>query len=169
MGNHLPILQERQCDTCRACCTPLGIPELDKPPGVTCKYLVADGCSIYDKRPQDCRDYYCGWRLGVGHVDHRPDRVGILLTAHQNIPGIIPDLLDVTFMAHEVWPDARKESNAQELLGTIGSRGFLVFVHYGEQQCQVVGPGSVVAAVLRWCHHNNRIAPFGILVGYEPK
>ncbi len=164
----LPVLRERSCGSCKACCTPLGIPALDKAPGIPCKHLCAEGCSIYAERPQDCREYFCGWRLGVGGETARPDQVGLLLTPHQNLPGIIPELQEISFVAHEVWPNARKEAAAQELLSDIGARGFLVLVMHGDAQCQVIGPADAIRAAVLWCQSNKRVVPFGILVGYEP-
>lgn len=46
------------CFICGLCCTALSISSLNKDTGVPCKYLLSDNkCSIYEERPQVCRDF----------------------------------------------------------------------------------------------------------------
>jgi hypothetical protein len=52
----------RECGDCSLCCKLLGIEELGKPQGQWCPHCVKpNGCAIYDQRPQECRDFSCGW------------------------------------------------------------------------------------------------------------
>lgn len=59
----------RQCGTCYACCVALGIAELRKHAGATCRHL--DGrdperrCTIYERRPVACSGYRCAWLVGL--------------------------------------------------------------------------------------------------------
>ena len=72
----------RSCGECTACCTALTIPdpELRKPAGVPCVYLSpAGGCGIYERRPQVCKSFLCGWRLYPLPEELRPDRAGVLI------------------------------------------------------------------------------------------
>lgn len=47
-----------ECFTCGACCIAYDISSLNKPAGVPCKNLRADGkCGDYENRPQVCRDF----------------------------------------------------------------------------------------------------------------
>jgi len=47
-----------ECTRCGACCVAPDIAALDKPLGLRCPHLTADNlCSVYDRRPQVCRDY----------------------------------------------------------------------------------------------------------------
>ena len=39
-------------------------------------YLTKNGCSIYDNRPQSCRDYECAFRMYPLNKKLRPDRAG---------------------------------------------------------------------------------------------
>ena len=77
---------DRQCGTCTACCTWLGIdaPGLHKRAGVRCKHLSTNRrercCNIYNKRPFGCVKFRCGWLQGVFDGDLRPDRSGILVS-----------------------------------------------------------------------------------------
>ena len=80
------LSQQRSCGTCFACCVWLGVGPLKKWPGQSCKHL--DGsipdkrCTIYDKRPKCCVDYHCGWRMGIGPDNLRPDQSGVLVTLY---------------------------------------------------------------------------------------
>jgi hypothetical protein len=49
----------------------MGIGSLDKPAGVWCPHCKpARGCAIYDRRPQECRNFVCGYLL-MPEVDER--------------------------------------------------------------------------------------------------
>ena len=46
------------CTQCGACCVAPDIAALDKPLGLVCPHLGPDAlCTIYEHRPQVCRDY----------------------------------------------------------------------------------------------------------------
>ena len=46
------------CTKCGACCVAPDIAALDKPLGLVCPHLGPDAlCTIYERRPQVCRDY----------------------------------------------------------------------------------------------------------------
>lgn len=72
------------------CITPtIDTPELTKAPNVACVHCKpGGGCKIYERRPEGCRAYYCGWRA-LGELDDswRPDRSGVLIeTQESDIP-----------------------------------------------------------------------------------
>ena len=78
----------RACGPCTACCTTMRVDALGKPANVRCPH-AGTGCGIYPTRPDECRTYYCLWRLGVDEEDERPDRSGYHLSpqAHPGNPG----------------------------------------------------------------------------------
>ena len=52
----------RTCGTCSLCCKLLGIGELNKPSGTWCsKCNPPHGCTIYNDRPNECREFACVW------------------------------------------------------------------------------------------------------------
>jgi hypothetical protein len=55
----------RQCGKCTMCCTLMGVdepPHLTKPPNTKCQHCVpGKGCTIYERRPDTCRGFYCQW------------------------------------------------------------------------------------------------------------
>jgi hypothetical protein len=58
------ILPGRECGSCTLCCRVLGIDEIAKPQGEWCPHCdVGKACRIYETRPQECRDFYCGYQL----------------------------------------------------------------------------------------------------------
>lgn len=80
----LPVV-ERSCGSCTACCTIVGVAELEKPPGKPCVHEVPKvGCRIYADRPASCRTYQCLWLLGaLDDQEDRPDRLGVVLDAYR--------------------------------------------------------------------------------------
>ncbi len=57
-GADPPTPSVRACTLCGACCVAPDISALGKPVGVACKHLGPDlRCTIYETRPQVCRDY----------------------------------------------------------------------------------------------------------------
>lgn len=77
----------RSCGSCYACCTFLGITDLRKKAGQTCKHLTgAQGpdkrCSIYKDRPTACSSYTCCWIKGIGNDNMRPNNSGVLVTLY---------------------------------------------------------------------------------------
>ncbi|OYY70339.1 YkgJ family cysteine cluster protein [Sphingomonas sp. 28-63-12] len=78
-----PILADRACGDCTACCTVLTVdtPDLKKPAGTPCVNLSAGGCRIHDVRPHICRTWFCAWRRIATLPDAaRPDRSGLLVS-----------------------------------------------------------------------------------------
>jgi hypothetical protein len=76
------LVEGRECGTCNVCCvtTQIDTDEFKKLPGVRCRHLCAQGCSIYATRYSVCRTYHCGWRyLGFLSDNWRPDKSGVLL------------------------------------------------------------------------------------------
>jgi hypothetical protein len=74
------------CGGCTACCVALPIADRDllKDPGVPCPHLGRECCTIYQRRPDSCREYLCLWRqdpwLGKRPA-YRPDQLGVLCHA----------------------------------------------------------------------------------------
>ena len=78
-----PVLPDRACGDCTACCTVLTVdtPEFSKPAGIPCANLCADGCRIHAVRPGICRTWFCAWRRIATMPDAaRPDRSGLLVS-----------------------------------------------------------------------------------------
>lgn len=78
-----PVLADRACGDCGACCTVLTVdsPDFKKPAGTPCTHLTSQGCSIHAVRPDICRTWFCAWRRVADMPDEaRPDRSGLLVS-----------------------------------------------------------------------------------------
>ncbi len=77
------VVLGRRCETCTLCCKILSVEALQKPQGQWCKHCdVGVGCRIYDERPSQCRDFYCGF-LTLQELSEtwRPSKSKIVLVA----------------------------------------------------------------------------------------
>lgn len=82
------------CGSCTLCCKIMGVPELDKLPGEWCKHVdKKKGCTIYEDRPPNCRDFNCVWLQAQNRegdnlmkaADLRPDRCkGVIVTTEKS-------------------------------------------------------------------------------------
>jgi hypothetical protein len=102
------VVTDRTCGGCNVCCIVPKIdePALQKPPGCRCPNALSSGaCAIYERRPETCRNFFCGWRV-LPWVDEalRPDRsaVFIRLTWDEDLAvGPQPFALMITVLGHE--------------------------------------------------------------------
>lgn len=142
------------CAGCTACCTVKEIKELAKEAGEDCANIrhagpknTANGCSIYRDRPDECRDYFCGYNFGlVGDTSsRRPDKCGLLF---EIVPAPPPDLPGVMLSVREVWPDAI-DQNMKELNELVASKGIVLYLHRGESRF-FMGPEERVKICHEW-------------------
>lgn len=80
-----PVLANRSCGDCTACCTVLTVdtPDFKKPPETPCIHLSSRGCGIHAVRPDICRTWFCVWRRVAALPDWaRPDRSGLLVSVN---------------------------------------------------------------------------------------
>lgn len=78
-----PLVDDRECGDCTACCTVLTVdtPDFSKPGGVPCRHLTPRGCGIHPVRPHICRTWFCAWRrVAAMPEEGRPDRSGLLVS-----------------------------------------------------------------------------------------
>ena len=72
-----------RCGDCTACCEVFAIDEIKKPSGSLCSNCNG-GCSIYDKRPDPCKEYKCSWLAGGWDETLRPDKCGVIIDNSKN-------------------------------------------------------------------------------------
>lgn len=67
------------CGSCTLCCKLTSVPEFNKPPGEWCRHCKPGrGCTIYDDRPESCRNFRCVWLTGGLPDDLRPDKCKVI-------------------------------------------------------------------------------------------
>lgn len=83
------------------CCFVLAVHELGKPPGTWCKHCpTRRACAIYDRRPQECRDFNCGWLTSTAIGEEwNPRKSRIVLAAELDGQRLVA-------MVHPDRPDA---------------------------------------------------------------
>lgn len=82
------LVPGRECGECTLCCIVPGIdkPDMQKQPKSVCRHCDK-GCTIYETRPEVCRDYYCGWRkMDLIPGDWRPDKSGVFAELTTDLP-----------------------------------------------------------------------------------
>lgn len=67
-----------ECGDCTACCTLSVVPELNKKAWEQCSLCVNNGCGIYGKHPQVCKDFECAFLQSGVNPELRPDRCGVM-------------------------------------------------------------------------------------------
>lgn len=78
------------CGNCNVCCTGTLSGEIygkEMGNGIPCNFLDCGKCSIYENRPDTCRNYYCMYAQDVIPNLERPDKSGILVTVKDNDSG----------------------------------------------------------------------------------
>lgn len=112
-----------KCGGCKACCTVNAIVELEKPMRTHCPNECPKGCSIYQDRPQSCREFTCLWRTGLGRDWERPDKIGLFVEEREGEP------LGVQYFAKEVRHGAARSRRGRKYLEWLSAEtGKPVFV-----------------------------------------
>jgi len=123
----------RQCGTCTACCTIIGVKELNKERWTKCVH-EAGCCQIYEDRPLPCRTFECMWLSGhiEGDERRRPDTLGIIFVPSDN------DKLPI-IACWECFPGAADKN--VHLLKQLATKAILYILPFGEpQKWKVLGP-----------------------------
>lgn len=70
-----------ECGECNTCCIVFDIPEIKHTAGTLCsRWCQSLRCTIYDKRPSDCRKFECLWLKNQSMPDNwRPDKLKIIM------------------------------------------------------------------------------------------
>lgn len=87
------LVAGRSCDGCTMCCKLFAIPAVPKAEGVWCQHCdIGKGCTIYEARPKECRDFFCHYRLDIAvpehwkpsqsHMTMRSDASGVWIVVH---------------------------------------------------------------------------------------
>jgi hypothetical protein len=148
--NAVALVPGRSCGDCSLCCKLTRIKAFDKPPGVWCAHCAPGrgGCTIYDTRPSECRDFYCDWRItpALGE-EWRPNKCRMFLCREGNVQTIHVDPSDPGAWRREPFfrqiktLAARAVGTEQQVAVRIKDRVIVVFPHK-EVDVGTMNPGD---------------------------
>lgn len=120
MKASLPVVG-RSCGPCSACCTSLGVEEINKPRDTPCVHQCGQGCSIYESRPPSCQTYHCLWLAGLieGDERRRPDQLGVIFDEGSTLEDVIT--------CREIVPEASESEPVRYLIKKLSTK-LIVFV-----------------------------------------
>ena len=68
----------RKCRDCNMCCKRPEIPSINKKSYSWCKNCnIGEGCNIYEKRPEKCKEFVCLYVTGL--TDLKPNKCGFFI------------------------------------------------------------------------------------------
>lgn len=107
----MQLLNNNKCKGCTACCLVESVQEIGKPSYSLCEHACA-GCSIYQDRPESCREYTCSYLASLlGHEEKwRPDKCGLLFSVTFDPQSGMYDL-----WVYETRPNARDDKRIKYL------------------------------------------------------
>ena len=123
--------ESRSCGDCLLCCKLPAIPSLQKPAFTWCKNAkVGHGCSAYDQRPTECRDFNCLWLTNLHLGDEwQPSRARFYIDPKSN--GNLVVMVDPSF------PQAWRKPIYYEWLRKVGvqlmEKGCYVLILVGKK------------------------------------
>ena len=141
------------CGTCTLCCKVMAVPELSKPRDQWCGKCDkrGGGCTVYETRPQSCREFECLWlqsqsKEGMRRwpMELRPDRSHVVLaTTHGDEPGVVAHV-------DPGYPDAwRAGAMGSALAGFHRSGKLVVIIACGDKRKAFFPDGKRVAFIDR--------------------
>ena len=113
--------QKRECGDCNMCCKLYSIhePKDFKKDYEWCKHCkVGVGCKIYDSRPNQCKDFQCGWSLGLVPEEWKPNKVGFVVTVEKEQTTIVDgkgDAKDIEKRVEEIEHQIEKANTPYEV------------------------------------------------------
>lgn len=73
----------RECGECVACCSGTLLAKIhsnEMGAGKPCVFLVKSKCSIYEDRPQVCKDFQCAWLQGLMSDSMKPTMSNVMIS-----------------------------------------------------------------------------------------
>lgn len=148
-------MTDRHCGDCTLCCKVMAVEALAKPAGTWCSHCgPGHGCTIYQTRPDECRQYSCLWLTDTWFGEHwKPSRSKLVLTLSEDgieircDPGF-PDAWRREPLYSEITQlAAAGEANDVTVLIIVGGKMILI-TPAKEFDLGVVGPGERIVREL---------------------
>jgi hypothetical protein len=134
MQSPLPIVPGRSCGNCTLCCkvlTVFGLKE-PKPAGAWCPHCTpGSGCAIHTARPEDCRDFFCGYLTSSDLGEEwKPSRSRFVIAPERNGNTIH---VHVDPQRPEAWKQAPYHSTLRQLAKREVPNGGRILVWIGKR------------------------------------
>jgi hypothetical protein len=134
-------MSERTCGECTACCTNLGVSEIQKPDFEDCRHQSAAGCAIYSERPLACMAYECLWLEGIlPDPEDRPDRLHAVFTAAYS--DFFGEFVQLTHVFPGIQKGTATGDRVARYVETIGER-VPVLLMEKERRTLIAGPEAI--------------------------
>ena len=156
--NMVQLVPGRSCGECSLCCKLLRIDTFNKPVGTWCTHCAPGrgGCTIYESRPTECRDFYCGWltwaTLGP---EWRPNKCKMFLRMENNLLAVHVDPSDPMAWRREPFFRQLKEfadkavERKQQVVVYVKNRVFVIFPNK-EVDVGTMNPGDELVVKNVW-------------------
>jgi hypothetical protein len=154
----------RSCGSCSLCCKLLAIEGVEERPGFTwCRHCRPGkgGCAIYDRRPDACRNFVCGWLSGaldevLDRERWHPAKARMMLTA-EAVEGQVHVVVHVDPSFPERWREASYRADIRRLAAAIPQAQRL-FVRIGYRLFEIRETGELdhgAVPMAGWTDHKN--------------
>jgi uncharacterized cysteine cluster protein YcgN (CxxCxxCC family) len=152
------LVPGRSCGECSLCCKLLRIDALSKPIGIWCTHCAPGrgGCTIYESRPAECRDFYCAWLTSaVLGPEWRPNKCKMFLRMEGNLVAVHVDPSDPTAWRREPFFQQLKEfankavGSKQQVAVYVKNRVIVIFPNK-EVDVGIMNPGDELVVRQLW-------------------
>jgi hypothetical protein len=137
------IVQGRSCSGCTLCCKLLRIEELESPPSQWCPLCeVKSGCTIYARRPTECRQFDCEYLLDARLGEHwRPSRCKMVVVFEEHTNDLV---IHVDPSRPDAWRQEPFRSDIRRWASQAAKSGRQVIVWEGDRKIAIAVEESVV-------------------------
>lgn len=112
----------RKCGDCTLCCILFPVPEVSEEINKACQFCTTK-CTIYDKRPQACKDFNCAWLLDEELFPEKlqPHKCNVIFER-------IPNTNIYNGLIHFEDLDVWKNKNVRNQIAEMNIKGFSVII-----------------------------------------
>lgn len=143
----------KNCGECTLCCKLLAVKEFKKPIGIMCEHCSPDhGCTIYEDRPQRCRNFECLWLKSDLPGSLKPSNCGVIFRFSidkKNVIGLIDPDKQHAFTSPSINEfGERLDTRGTGLFGTIATNADTDSVSAGnDTAARLLAEGMMISGI----------------------
>lgn len=136
MTEPMDLVKGRSCDGCTLCCKLPSLEDVGKARNEWCRHCnPKTGCTIYNQRPQICRDFHCGYLyISALSEDWKPSKCKLFVAFEQSANRVVihvdparPDgWLKEPYYSHIKWWSKEVAREQGQVIVWIGNRTIAV-------------------------------------------